>query len=132
MRARQARGASGGLDWNLLSRDLKPLQLVGIYEKQKATMAWELGDLRSQVTSLCHELQHKENNAAATRQHDVCMPDALLQTLSKFHLVQITDRCGGKNHSQATTLLEQLCDKLQVGSAAQLAVRTLRLICFHH
>ncbi|XP_024530231.1 uncharacterized protein LOC112346175 [Selaginella moellendorffii] len=28
MRARQARGASGGLDWNLLSRDLKPLQLV--------------------------------------------------------------------------------------------------------
>ncbi|XP_024516454.1 uncharacterized protein LOC112341123 isoform X2 [Selaginella moellendorffii] len=114
MRARQARGASGGLDWNLLSRDLKPLQLVGIYEKQKATMAWELGDLRSQVTSLCHELQHKENNAAATRQHD------------------ITDRCGGKNHSQATTLLEQLCDKLQVGSAAQLAVRTLRLICFHH
>ncbi|XP_024530125.1 uncharacterized protein LOC112346137 [Selaginella moellendorffii] len=35
---------------------------------------------------------------------------------SKFHLVQITDRCGGKNH-----LLEQLCYKLQVGSATQLA-----------
>ncbi|KAG0621672.1 hypothetical protein M758_3G039400 [Ceratodon purpureus] len=49
------------LEPNFLNRDLKPAQIVGIYERQKVALESEISNLRAENAQLCREICEKEN-----------------------------------------------------------------------
>uniref|UniRef100_A0A7I4CIW0 Centrosomal protein of 70 kDa n=1 Tax=Physcomitrium patens TaxID=3218 RepID=A0A7I4CIW0_PHYPA len=49
------------LESNFLQRDLKPAQIVGIYERQKVALETEISNLRAENAKLCREICEKEN-----------------------------------------------------------------------
>ncbi|MEW5300295.1 MAG: hypothetical protein WDW36_003235 [Sanguina aurantia] len=59
----QGKGAAGAI--SAASRELRPIEIVAIYELQREALEGELGGARSEVRSLCVQLRDAQNHISA-------------------------------------------------------------------
>ncbi|MEW5316929.1 MAG: hypothetical protein WDW38_008268 [Sanguina aurantia] len=59
----QGKGAAGAI--SAASRELRPIEIVAIYELQREALERELGGARSEVRSLCGQLRDAQNHISA-------------------------------------------------------------------
>lgn len=66
-----------GLPVMMASRQLRPVEIVGIYESKRETMEWELSTLRAETRALANDLRDTQNKLAAKERSGMCrsMPE---------------------------------------------------------
>lgn len=67
----------------IASRQLRPVEIVGIYETKLEGMEWELSTLRCEVRAMSTDLKETQNTLAAKDRSNICfhMPEDKLKVM---------------------------------------------------
>ncbi|KAL3679427.1 hypothetical protein R1sor_022383 [Riccia sorocarpa] len=79
------------IESNFLLRDLKPVAIVGIYERQRAASEAEMNQLREENARLCKELREKENTLLSKAMSAVDADQAELDQREQDLIQQLTE-----------------------------------------